>query len=125
MKILVPVSLGELLDKISILKIKKLNIQDKDKLKNISNELDLLTTTLENLELKNKLDSYLDNLYKINLLLWNLEESIRLCKLNDELDIIYNSISKTIRDLNDLRSKTKRKINLEYNSNIIEEKSFQ
>ena len=86
MQITTPISLGELLDKISILKIKKLNVHQLNKLTHINNELNILNKTLiENIK-KHKVKLYLDKLTKINKKLWKIEDDIRVCEKNKDFN---------------------------------------
>ena len=80
MMISVQVSLGELMDKISILRIKKKNITDKQKLTYINEELTLLEQTLKNFSKDKKIEEYLDKLFSINSSLWKIEDDIRNCE---------------------------------------------
>ena len=121
MKVQIPVSIGELFDKISILEIKKEKIKNHQKAKNIEHELDCLRT----ISRKNKVDkiSYL-SLKKINSKIWEMENEIRKKEYKRNFDQDFIELARNIYILNDLRAKTKREMNLSYNSEIIEEKSY-
>jgi len=125
MTILIPVSLGELYDKISILKIKTERIDDEEKIKNVQKELDLLLKIAE----KNPIESYYHyKLYKTNDSLWNIEDKLREYEskeLYELYDDTFIDLAKQVYQLNDRRSEIKREINLKYNSDIIEEKSYK
>ena len=75
-----PISLGELVDKISILLIKQKNINDKSKILHVNKELDYLKSTLEKKIKKEEINNYLDQLVKINSELWKIEDDIRECE---------------------------------------------
>ena len=125
MTILIPVSLGELYDKISILKIKTERIDDEEKIKNVQKELDLLLKIAE----KNPIESYYHyKLYKTNDSLWNIEDKLREYEskeLYELYDDTFIDLAKQVYQLNDRRSRIKKEINLQYNSDIIEEKSYK
>jgi hypothetical protein len=124
--ILVPISLGELVDKITILKIKINNISDCEKLINVTNEYHLLSKIMmENGITEN--DDFFINLYEINLEFWNYHNWQREKWINyneNIIDIELYQKNKNEHILNDERAKIKKQINLLYNSEIIEEKQF-
>jgi hypothetical protein len=114
--ILVPISIGELVDKISILKIKSERVQDSDKLINIQKELkELLNFNFDykHVELK-----------KINEELWDVEDNIRKKESKNEFDNEFIELARSVYLLNDKRSLIKKEINLFYKSDLIEEKSY-
>ena len=120
-KIIVEVSIGELLDKISILEIKLEKIKDKEKLKFINNELSILKSQLE----KNvKLDDKINNLYKslkeINKKLWNIEDNKRQCEKDKDFGKNFIKLSRDVHFLNDDRAKVKLEIN-NYTGSVIKE----
>lgn len=122
MNILVPISLGELYDKISILEIKKDIIKDEQKLENINKELSILLKIF----IKQPLDKILYNhLKSINLEIWYIEDQIRLKEKNKEFDDKFISYARKIYEKNDKRATIKKEINLKYGSNIVEEKSYE
>ena len=122
MKITIPVSLGELYDKITILQIKTDRINDKNKLKNIKKELELLLKIAE----KNPVESYFYfNLFNVNNGLWSFEDNIRIKHDKEEFDEGFINIAKSIYESNDRRANIKKEINLKYSSDIIEEKSYK
>ena len=122
MKILIPISLGELYDKISILEIKKELIKDPIKLENISKELDELVK----ISIKYPIDYDLyEKIKKINLSIWNIEDKIRNCEHIKLFDQYFISLARSIYHNNDKRAEIKREINLKYGSDIIEEKSYE
>ena len=120
-----PVSLGELMDKISILRIKKNNIDDKKKLILVVQELDLLESTLINSINNNKIKEYLDKLININLKLWKIEDDIRDCEKNKKFDQKFIDLARAVYFTNDKRSQIKLEINNYFGSTIVEVKSYE
>ena len=124
--IIVPVSSGELIDKITILKIKKKKIFNKSKLKNINNELSLLNEIYKN-NFKNnkKLLLYEKKLIKINKKLWDIEDKIRFLESKKIFNQQFIDLARAIYINNDKRSEIKKKINKLTGSRLIEEKSYK
>ena len=120
-----PVSLGELVDKISILHIKNLNIKDDEKLKLIREELELLNLTLNKHIKKNDIQNYLDSLIEINSNLWVIEDDIRDCERNKKFDQTFIDLARSVYFTNDKRSEVKLEINKKFGSKIIEVKSYE
>ena len=126
-KILTEISEGELLDKISILEIKLLTIEDKNKLINIQNEFDALNPLV--VELFEKYDGQLQNHYlelaKINGELWDIENWIRDCEREKRFDKEFVELARSVYITNDKRSEVKKIINLITSSGLVEEKSYK
>ena len=120
-----PVSLGELVDKISILHIKNINIKDDEKLKLIREELELLNQTLNKHIKKNDIQKYLDLLIEINSKLWVIEDGIRDCERNKKFDQTFIDLARSVYFTNDKRSEVKLEINKKFGSKIIEVKSYE
>ena len=120
-----PVSLGELVDKISILHIKNINIKDDEKLKLIREELELLNQTLHKHIKKNDIQNYLDSLIEINSKLWVIEDDIRDCERNKKFDQTFIDLARSVYFTNDKRSEVKLEINKKFGSKIIEVKSYE
>ena len=120
-----PVSLGELVDKISILHIKNINIKDDEKLKFIREELELLNQTLNKHIKNNDIQNYLDSLIEINSRLWVIEDDIRDCERNKKFDQIFIDLARSVYFTNDKRSEVKLEINKKFGSKIIEVKSYE
>ena len=120
-----PVSLGELVDKISILHIKNINIKDDEKLKLIREELELLNQTLNKHINKNDIQKYLDSLIEINSKLWVIEDDIRDCERNKKFDQTFIDLARSVYFTNDKRSEVKLIINKKFGSKIIEVKSYE
>lgn len=118
-----PISIGELLDKISILQIKSNKILDKNKKKNIDKELNLLLKLIDNNIIKNN-QNYLE-LYQVNESLWNSEDKIRELENKKQFDNVFIDTARSIYQLNDKRSEIKKNINLLYKSILIEEKFYK
>ena len=124
-KILVEVSVGELLDKISILEIKKKKIKDLEKLKFINDEYDILKGQLnKNVKSNEKLEKLFQSLKEINARLWVIEDDKRLCEKNSDFGDKFIKLSREIHFLNDDRSKVKLEINNHTGSKIKEIKEY-
>tara|TARA_B100000029_G_C17266806_1_gene848315 strand:+ start:189 stop:578 length:390 start_codon:yes stop_codon:yes gene_type:complete len=124
-KILVEVSVGELLDKISILEIKKEKISDSGSLKFIQKEYLILKEQLDqNIKSDNKIDELFNSLKDINLKLWNIEDKKRMCEKNSDFGDEFIKLSRDIHFLNDSRSKVKLEINKYTGSKIREIKQY-
>ncbi len=124
-KIIVEVSVGELLDKISILEIKKEKIKDPEKLKFISNEHLILKDQLEkNVKSDEKLEELFNELKEINAKLWVIEDSKRECEKNKVFDDKFIKLSRDVHFLNDDRAKIKLNINKHSGSKIREIKEY-
>ena len=120
-----PVSLGELVDKISILHIKNLNIKDIEKLKLVKDELLLLNKTLDDHINRNDIQQHLDSLIVINSKLWAIEDDIRDCERNKIFDQKFIDLARSVYFTNDKRSAVKLEINNKFGSKIIEVKSYE
>ena len=124
-KILVEVSVGELFDKISILEIKKDKIKDKEKLKYITDEYNLLKEQMVNkVKLNEKLSSLFNALKDINSKLWVIEDDKRLCEKNSDFGEKFIKLSRDIHFLNDKRASIKLEINNQTGSKIKEIKEY-
>ena len=124
-KILVEVSVGELLDKISILEIKKKKIKDLEKLKFINDEYNILKDQLnKNVKSNEKLEKLFQSLKEINAKLWLIEDDKRMCEKNSEFGNKFIKLSREIHFLNDDRSKVKLEINNHTGSKIKEIKEY-
>ena len=120
-----PVSLGELMDKISILRIKKKNIIEKSKLIYINKELELLELTLSKIFNDKKIEGYLIKLVSINSELWKIEDDIRDCEKNKQFDQKFIDLARLVYITNDKRSDLKLEINKNFGSKIVEVKSYE
>ena len=121
-----PISLGELIDKISILQIKKKNIKNYKKQKLINKELILLKERLKRvLDVDNDLKKYLKRLIAINEKLWKIEDQLRECERKNKFDHKFIQLARSVYITNDERSKIKLDINNKFGSSIIEIKSYK
>ena len=124
-KILVEVSVGELLDKISILEIKKEKIKDPEKLRFINDEYDVLKDQFnKNIKSDEKLDSLFKSLKEINSKLWVIEDNKRLCEKNSDFGEKFIKLSRDVHFLNDDRANIKLDINNYTGSKIKEIKEY-
>jgi len=122
----VPTSIGELLDKISILQIKKNTIKEIDKLKHVNNELVKLQLVLDSTKIpSSQIEEYLNQFKDINFKLWNLEDEIRGCEKNNFFEDKFIQLARSVYKINDQRAKIKLRINKEFDSEIVEVKSYK
>jgi len=117
----IPVSLGEVVDKLTILEIKAEKMSN-EKLKNINNEICAIRNVISKLDFDRNLVS---KIKQVNLELWEIEDSIRLKENLKQFDEDFISLARSVYIKNDLRASLKREINIKYNSDIIEEKSYR
>ncbi|MDC3355903.1 DUF6165 family protein [Candidatus Pelagibacter ubique] len=124
-KILVEVSVGELLDKISILEIKQEKIKDPEKLKFINDEHSILKNQLDNnVKSDEKLNTLFKSLKDINAKLWVIEDDKRLCEKNSDFTEKFIKLSRDVHFLNDDRAKLKLEMNNHTGSKIKEIKEY-
>ena len=124
-KILVEVSVGELLDKISILEIKKEKIKDSEKLKFINDEYNVLKDQFsKNVKSDEKIDKLFKSLKEINSKLWVIEDNKRLCEKNSDFGEEFIKLSRDVHFLNDERAKIKLEMNNHTGSKIKEIKEY-
>ena len=122
----VPISPGELVDKITIPEIKKEFITDNNKLKNINHEYDLLMQIyIDNISKTEGIANLKKQLKEINLELWEIEDKIRDCEREKSFTDIFIELARSVYFTNDKRSQIKLKINLLLNSKLVEEKSYK
>lgn len=125
MELRIPVSAGELLDKISILRIKEARITQEAKLANVRKELALLQKVARALPIEeSQLASWLSALREVNESLWEIEDEIRACEARREFEESFISLARAVYRKNDERSRIKREINEATGSEIVEEKSY-
>lgn len=124
MKIDCEVSLGELIDKLSILLIKERMINDENKLIHVRKEKNVLENILSHLNLKN-IDQHLELLTEVNLKLWKIEDDIREKERKKEFDQEFIELARSVYITNDERFKRKNDINSLYQSKLVEVKSYQ
>ena len=124
-KILAEISAGELIDKITILEIKKIKITNEEKLKEIDKELNSLNDTLKQAAIeKSEISKYKDQLKDINLKLWDIEDGKREAEKKNDFGPNFIKLSRSVYKYNDERAKIKLKINQFLGSNIKEIKSY-
>ena len=119
-----PISLGELIDKISILVIKEKKITDKKKNNLIREELTLLKKTLNEAANYNSINNYLNQLIDVNSTLWQIEDEIRYCEKNKKFDQKFIELARSVYINNDRRAEIKLEINKKFGSKIVEVKSY-
>ena len=125
-KILAEISAGELIDKITILEIKKEKISNKEKLVEVNKELISLNETLKkSINDESKILSFKNNLKNINLKLWDIEDGKRLAEKNSQFDEKFIELARSVYKFNDERAKIKLAINNALGSNIKEVKSYE
>ncbi len=120
-----PISLGELVDKISILMIKKKNISDSIKLQHINKELEFLQKTLKKYISEDEINDFLLKLVNINSKLWDIEDDIRECERKKLFDQTFIDLARSVYFTNDERAKVKNDINETFGSELVEVKSYE
>ena len=120
-----PISLGELVDKISILMIKKKNISDSIKLEHVAKELEFLQKTLKKYISEDKINKFIEELVNINSKLWKIEDDIRECERNKLFDQTFIDLARSVYFTNDQRAKIKNDINKNFGSELVEVKSYE
>ena len=124
-KILTEISAGELLDKISILEIKLIKINDKESLVEINKEYNSLKETLDsNIKLTKELENLMNQLKEVNLKLWDIEDNKRICEKNKDFGKVFVDLSRNVYLNNDKRAKIKSELNKLLGSNIKEIKQY-
>ena len=125
-KILAEISAGELIDKITILEIKKEKISNKEKLVEVNKELSSLNETLKkSINDESKIINFKNDLKKINLKLWDIEDGKRSAEKNNKFDEKFIELARNVYKFNDERAKIKLAINNALESNIKEVKSYE
>jgi len=127
MEVQINISVGELIDKITILQIKKEKITNLEKVKKVSYELQLLENILNSFEKSkiNELENLMIELKKINQKLWVIEDDIRLLEKNKKFDNNFIELARSVYITNDERFEVKNKINRLFSSDIEEVKSYE
>ena len=118
----IEVSIGEIVDKLSILQIKTEMIKEEDKLSNVKKEYDYLYDIVFN-EMKIEQSDFFD-MVSINKELWNIEDDIRDKERDKEFDDVFIKLARAVYVTNDKRAEVKKNINLKYGSTFVEEKSY-
>ena len=125
MKILSEISIGELLDKISILEIKMEKIKDNAKREEVKKEYDILKKIQSNsIEITGELKKLFDSLKKVNSIMWDIEDKVRICEKNKDFGEKFIELARGVYFNNDKRSRIKLEINKKLNSNLVEVKEY-
>jgi hypothetical protein len=119
----IEVSIGEIVDKLSILQIKTQFIKDEEKLNNVKKEYDYLYGIVFN-EMKIEQTDFFE-LVSVNQKLWKIEDDIRDKERDKEFDEVFIELARSVYITNDKRAEVKKKLNLKYGSTFVEEKSYQ
>lgn len=126
MNINIPISYGELVDKLTILEIKQQKIENQDKLKNINNEyleLDEVAKYLKNID-KIEYENFYKKLFEVNLGLWEIEDRIRILEKDKNFDNEFIELARKVYFTNDKRFEIKSEINKHFGSEFFEEKQY-
>jgi Family of unknown function (DUF6165) len=118
----IEVSIGEIVDKWTILSIKMLKITDIDKLTNVNNERTYLNKTIDPEILY---DPLVDQLLGVNMHLWTVEDELRDCERAKDFGETFIKLARDVYRLNDERARIKKEINIKYGSEFVEEKSYK
>ena len=121
----IPISWGELLDKITILEIKDLKISTTNAKENIRKELKYLLDMVNLNDMPEEIQSLKIELKNVNLNIWEIEDGIREKELTGEFDKVFIELARSVYRLNDVRAKIKRSINSILRSELVEEKSYK
>jgi peptidoglycan hydrolase CwlO-like protein len=125
-EIRIPISPGELLDKITILQIKAERINDPAKVANVKTELDMLSKVWNKaVEVDAEISALTAELKSVNEVLWEIEDDIRDQERNKQFGERFIELARAVYVTNDERANAKKKVNLHLNSTIVEEKSYQ
>lgn len=119
----IEVSLGEIVDKLTILTIKKEKIENQKKLENVIKEHDYLQAQLEAIGFTKENPKFLE-LLEVNLKLWNVEDQLRELEAQKSFNGIFIALAREVYITNDKRAEIKKSINIEYKSEFVEEKSY-
>jgi hypothetical protein len=118
----IEVSIGEVVDKWTILNLKVVKINDADKLLNVKKERDYLTTVIPKDIIE---DPLTEQLHWVNKKLWAVEDLLRDCERANEFGLTFIGFARSVYRLNDERAHIKKQINMKYGSDFVEEKSYQ
>jgi hypothetical protein len=124
--ILAPISIGELIDKITILEIKAERMVDSDQLRNVGVELAMLRALASSAGLDTpEMAAYAQELKSINAALWSIEDEIRELEMHGDFGVRFIALARSVYQTNDRRARTKRQINAAFGSSLVEEKSYK
>jgi hypothetical protein len=125
-EIVIPVSIGELIDKITILRIKSQRMADSQQLANVQRELTALQAVSERIRCDaTVLTQYTDELTRVNEALWDVEDAIRDCEANSDFGDRFVALARSVYQHNDERARIKKAINIAAGSRYLEEKSYK
>ncbi|MEQ1768892.1 MAG: DUF6165 family protein [Devosia sp.] len=124
MQLMVEVSVGEVIDKVTILELKLQNMSDAAKLANVRTELDTLNGSLQGVADNVELARLKAELFAVNAALWVIEDDIRLCEARGDFGPRFVALARSVYVTNDKRATIKKQINLAVGSRLIEEKSY-
>lgn len=119
----IEVSIGELVDKVTILSIKLDKFKDENKKANVKKEYDILTVPMNKIRITTQSKEFLA-LKEVNLKLWHIEDDIRIKEQKQEFDKEFIELARSVYFTNDVRAEIKKEINLKYGSELIEEKEY-
>ncbi len=119
----IEVSIGEVVDKVTILEIKTEKFKDPKKLKNVKKEYDILKKAMEKEGITTASDEF-KRLKAVNLKLWNIEDNIRIEESKQQFGETFIKLARSVYFENDERAAIKKKINLKYGSDLVEEKEY-
>jgi hypothetical protein len=119
----IEVSIGEVVDKYTILTIKKIFIHDSEKLVNIEKEWEIIKSALA--ETETLTDPFTQELYDINKKLWKVEDDLRECEQKGYFGVKFVELAREVYQLNDVRAIIKKQIHTKYGSELVEEKSYK
>ncbi|KAA3617125.1 MAG: hypothetical protein D8M58_03970 [Calditrichaeota bacterium] len=119
----IEISIGELVDKVSILSIKLKKVKNEAKLKNIRKEYDLLKISMEECGIAIDSDEFL-RLEEVNLRLWDIEDRIRIEESNQQFGDEFIKLARSVYFENDVRADIKKEINVKFGSDLVEEKEY-
>ena len=121
----IEVSIGEVVDKYTILTIKKLFIHDSEKLANVEKEWKIIKSALVRKHPETLTDPFTQELYDINKKLWKVEDDLRDCEHKSDFGAKFVELAREVYQLNDVRAIIKKQINQKYGSELVEEKSYK
>lgn len=121
----IKIGIGEALDRVSILEIKLDSIVDEVKLKNVKREYDYLISVLKLTDELNGTKLLYESLHKVNSRLWEVEDMLRELESKNDFGTDFIELARSVYKLNDERAELKKRINVLYNSEFIEEKSYK
>lgn len=125
MQMMVEVSVGEVIDKITILELKRQRIVDKAKLANVQTELDTLNSALAaGLPESAAITALREELFTVNARLWDIEDEIRICERRSDFGPRFIELARSVYITNDRRAALKKQVNLAVGSRLVEEKSY-